>query len=386
MDREEPGPWTDGSRAVRDSPTSGCVSDEAKSDTVNSWARSVDSRQEMESLEFKAPAGLSRGLSLFFSLATVGWTVVVAAAIIDGAPWAAAFFAALVIGSAMAAVGTRRARKDPAVRYRLDDVGLEAFGGRGARIEAWLLRTRLGSVRWSDLVEVRTRAARYDLGLEFVSADRSRPVLVRPELIGISAPVFVVACRRRAARAGARVAWPHDEAFKPRLRLRHRPGRRSWLPPTIIRGRDGSVGLGYSAMGAARLAMIAVGFVIVGAFLSVHQETAPFSPRAATIFAVVASIVAVTGVMSLARVRLRVGPLGLEMDRPFRKKDVYPWKDLAEVRWSELGHHLAVSTGDGRHHVLDVSMYAGATERQALREMLLLCEEHGVSTAVDDPA
>lgn len=339
----------------------------------------------MEPLEFKAPASLSRGLSLFFSLATVAWSVVVAAAIIDGAPWAAAFFAVFAIGSAIAAVGTRRAQKDPPVLYRLDNVGLEAFGGRGARIETWLLRTRLGSVRWSDLVEVRTRAARYDLGLEFVSHG-SRPVLVRPELIGISVPVFVVECRRRAARAGARVAWPHDEAFKPRLRLRHRPGRRSWLPPTIIRGRDGSVGLSYSAMDAARLAMIAVGVVIVGALLSVHQETAPFSPRAATIFAVVASIVAVTGVMSLARVRLRVGPLGLEMDRPLRRKTVYSWKDLAEVRWSELGYHLAISTGDGRHEVLDLSMYAGATGRQALREMLLLCEAHGVSTAVDDPA
>jgi hypothetical protein len=340
----------------------------------------------MEPLEFKAPAGLSRGLSLFFSLLTVGWTVVVAAAIIDGAPWAAAFFAVFAIGSAIAAVGTRRAQKDPPVLYRLDDVGLTAFGGRGARIEAWLLRTRLGSVGWSDLVEVRTRAARYDLGLEFVSTDGSRPVLVRPELIGISVPVFVVECRQRAARASARVAWPHDEAFKPRLRLRHRPGRRSWLPPTIIRGRDGSVGLAYSLMGAARLAMIAVGFVIVGAFLSVHQETAPYSPRAAMIFAVVASIVAVTCAMSLARVRLRAGPLGLEIDRPLRKKDVYPWKDLAEVRWSELGYLLAVSTGDGRREVLDLSIYAGATGRQALREMLLLCEAHGVSTAVDDPA
>lgn len=126
-------------------------------------------------LEFKAPADLSRGLSLFFSLLTVGWTVVVAAAIIDGAPWAAAFFAVFAIGSAIAAVGTRRAQKDPPVLYRLDDVGLTAFGGRGARIEAWLLRRRLGSVGWSDLVEVRTRAARYDLGLEFVSTDGSRP-------------------------------------------------------------------------------------------------------------------------------------------------------------------------------------------------------------------
>lgn len=340
----------------------------------------------MEPLEFKVPAGLSRGLSLFFWLATAGWTVVVAAAIIDGAPWVTGFFTVFAVGGVIVAVGTRRAQKDPPVLYRLDDVGLRAFGGRGDRIEAWLLRTRLGSVCWSDMVEVRTRAARYDLGLEFVSADGSRPVLVRPELIGISVPVFVVECRRRAARAGARVAWPHDEAFKPRLRLHHRPGRRSWLAPTIIRGRDGSVGLGYSAMGAARLAMIAVGFVIVGALLSVHQETAPFSPRAATIFAVVASIVAVSGVVSLTRVRLRVGLVGLEMDRPLRRKTVYSWEDLEDVRWSELGYHLAVSTGDGRHEVLDLSMYAGATGRQALREMLLLCEAHGVSTAVDDPA
>jgi len=91
-------------------------------------------------------------------------------------------------------------------------------------------------------------------------------------------------------------------------------------------------------------------------------------------------------VMSLTRMRLRAGPLGLEMDRPFRTKIVYHWEELAEVRWSELGYLLAVSTTSGRHDVPDLSMYAGAAGRQGVREILLLSEGHGVKTAIDDPA
>jgi hypothetical protein len=150
---------------------------------------------------------------------------------------------------------------------------------------------------------VRTRATRAGIDLEFVSLDGSRPVLARPRYTGISTPTFILECRRRAEPADGRIAWPPDEAFAPRLRLRHRPGRRSWLPPTIIRGRDGSVGLGYSAIDAARLSAIAVGFVIVIAFLTLHDERHPSTPRAATIFGVVMSVVAVTCVMSLARKR-----------------------------------------------------------------------------------
>jgi hypothetical protein len=113
---------------------------------------------------------------------------------------------------------------------------------------------------------------------------------------------------------------------------------------------------------------------------------APFSPRAATIFGTVMSIVVVGLVMSLTRTRLRAGPLGLEMDRPFRTKIVYHWEELAEVRWSELGYRLSVSTTSGRHDVHDLSMFAGATGRQGVREILLRCAAQGVETAIDDPA
>jgi len=339
----------------------------------------------METLELRLATGGLRGLSIFLWLATAGWIVVVAAAIIDDALWAAAFFAVFAVGSAIAAAGTRRAQKDPPLRYRLDDVGLTAFGSRGDRLGARLLRARLGTVRWSDLTEVRTKS-RSGIHLEFVSSDGSRPVLVRRQLIGASVHVFVLECRRRADPAGTRVAWPPDEALAPRLRLHHRPGRRPWLPPTVIRGKDESVGLGYSVIDKIRLSVIAVGFVIVGAFLSVHQEMAPYSPRAATILGVVMSIVVIVFVMSLARVRLRAGPRGLEVGRFFGTKIVYLWRELAEVRWSELGYRLAVSTTSGRHDVHDLSMYAGATGRQGVREILLFCGSHGVKTAIDDPA
>jgi hypothetical protein len=341
----------------------------------------------METLEFRLPTSGARGLSIFLWLATLGWTVVVAAAIIDGAPWAAAFFAVFAIASAVVGVGAWRAQTDPPVIYRLDDTGLTAFGGRADRLEARLLRARLGTARWSDLTEVRTRASRSGIDLEFVSGDGSRPVLARPEHVEVSLAVFVLECRRRADPVGSRVAWPPDEAFAPRLRLRHHPGRRRWLPPIIIRDRrDGSFGLGYSLIDAIRLSVIAVGVVIAGAYLSVHQEMAPYSPRAATIFGTVMSIVVVGLVMSLTRMRLRAGPPGLEMDRPFRTKIVYHWEELAEVRWSELGYRLAVSTTSGRHDVHDLSMFAGATGRQGVREILLLCAAQGVKTAIDDPA
>jgi hypothetical protein len=243
-------------------------------------------------------------LSIFLWLATVGWTVVVAAAIIDGAP-------GLLRSSRHSPSDAPSWRPGPSELRRTrwsatcsTTWGLTAFGGRADRLEARLLRGRLGTVRWSGLTEVRTRAARSGIDLEFISSDGSRPVPTTSE----SRCPYSSWSAAAALTQRAHVSPGHrTRPWRRGLRLRHRPGRRRWLAPTVICGRDGSVGLGYAVTDTIRISVIAVGFVIVGAFFSVHQEMAPYSPRAATIFRAVISIVVIASVMGLAQQALRAG-------------------------------------------------------------------------------
>jgi hypothetical protein len=156
--------------------------------------------------------------------------------------WAAAFFAAFAIGCAVVAAGAWRAQTDPPVRYLLDDVG--AHGVRRARRSAGGAAPT-GTSRHGALVGP-------DRGTHEGGSIRHRPrihlqrrVAARPDHIGVSVPVFVLECRRRADPAGTRVAWPPDEALAPRASA---PSP-TWTPP--LAGADRYLREGW--IGRARL-------------------------------------------------------------------------------------------------------------------------------------
>jgi hypothetical protein len=296
------------------------------------------------------------------------------------------FCAGFATACVACAVGVRRARVDPPVLFRLDDEGLTVFPLPGDRVFARFMPSRVGSVRWTDLTQVTTIGVRRGMGLLFIRRGEHRPLLAQPGWTGISAPALLLESRRRAEAAGARVTWPPEEALEGRFRTSCRPGRRrrrGFPRAEVRRAPDGSIELGFARRDVAPLCLIAITVCGLGATGSVFNEMAPFTPRAAFLSWIVLSCLSVAGLLAFFwPPAVRAAPTGLEVRG--RPRGQMPWRELREVRWSELGRALTITLVDGRIRTIDLSSFAGPIARTGIREILRVCEQNGMPTAIVD--
>jgi hypothetical protein len=306
--------------------------------------------------------------------------------IVEDAPWGALFCAGFSAACVWFAVGVQRARADPPVLFMFDDEELTVFPLPGDRIFARFMPSRVGSVRWTDLAQVTTIGVRKGMGLAFIRRGERRLLLAQPGWTGMSAHAFLLESRRRAEAAGARVTWPPDEALEARLPTSSSPGRRrrgGFPHAEVRRAPDGSIEIGFARRDVLLLCVIAVAVCGLGATGSVFNEMLPFTPRAALLSWIVLSCLSVAGLLALFwSPAILAAPAGLGVRG--RPRGPMPWRELREVRWSELGRALTISLVDGRIRTSDLSPFAGPIARAGIREVLRVCERNGVPTVIVD--